>query len=202
MAPEQVELWLADPRAAGDDLLQAYHGWLDEDERERLGALQLDGDHRDFLLGRALLRLVLTRQHPRVEPARWRFRLGPWGRPELDQPEIEPRLRFNLSHTRAACARAEGRRRADSPEALRGRRRTSCSGRSGRCKWLERTSLTVCAVDLSPSKRPGCRPFLVCHRPDGGATWKGRELTPLFGVSGAFDPPGRRAGQARRCTTA
>jgi 4'-phosphopantetheinyl transferase len=103
---EQVELWLADPRAIDDDLLDAYRSWLDPGERERLRSLQLQGDRRDFLVGRALARTALTRRHPSVEPARWRFRLGPWGRPELDEPEVEPRPRFNLSHSRGllACA--------------------------------------------------------------------------------------------------
>ena len=107
MAPEQVELWLADPRVIDDDLLDAYRGWLDGSERERLQSIQLDGDRRDFLVGRALLRLVLTRRYPSVEPARWHFRLGAWGRPELDEPSLP--LRFNLSHTPGllACALAE-----------------------------------------------------------------------------------------------
>ena len=78
MAPEQVELWLVDPRVIEDPgLLEAYRQLLGDDERERLAAIGIVGGRFDFLVGRALIRTTLSRRYLQVELARWRFELGP-----------------------------------------------------------------------------------------------------------------------------
>src|SRR5262249_34435137 len=53
---------------------------------------------RDYLVTRALVRLALSR-YAAVPPERWRFTKGRYGRPEIAEPLITPRLRFNVSHT-------------------------------------------------------------------------------------------------------
>src|SRR5262249_397343 len=42
------------------------------------------------------------------EPSAWRFTSSEHGRPEIVSPEVAPRLRFSLSHTRTVVACAVG----------------------------------------------------------------------------------------------
>ena len=78
---------------------------LSEDERARHLRFRYEADHRRYLAAHALTRGVLG-QLLAEQPASLRFVVGERGRPELLWPQREPRIRFNLSHTRglAACA--------------------------------------------------------------------------------------------------
>jgi 4'-phosphopantetheinyl transferase len=89
-------------------LFGACGGLLDEAERARVSTYRLERDQCDFVAGRVVLRRTLSRLRPRVEPGQWRFRVNPWGRPEVSEPPS--RLRFNLSHAPGllACAVSEG----------------------------------------------------------------------------------------------
>jgi 4'-phosphopantetheinyl transferase len=74
---------------------------LTEEERARLERLRGEGARRRFLGGRLLARHALSARSGRP-PHAWRFRPGPWGRPE-PEPPCEG-LRFNLSHTEGLIA--------------------------------------------------------------------------------------------------
>jgi 4'-phosphopantetheinyl transferase len=80
---------------------------LSPEERARHLRFRFEEDQRSFLAAHALTRGVLAREL-RTEPSALRFAEGARGRPELLSPACEPRLRFNLSHTRGmvACALA------------------------------------------------------------------------------------------------
>lgn len=78
---------------------------LSEDERARAARFHFDRDRRSYVLAHALVRTELARIAA-VPPQALRFVAGEHGRPELAWPELQPRVRFNLSHTHGlvACA--------------------------------------------------------------------------------------------------
>ncbi|MBY8869550.1 4'-phosphopantetheinyl transferase family protein [Streptomyces sennicomposti] len=125
MNPDPADLWLL-PERAVDTFAGALGGTrlLTEEERARLRRLRGQGARRRFLGARTLARYALSARSGRPVHA-WRFRPGPWGRPE-PEPPCEG-LRFNLSHTEGliACLVTRGRacgvdveRAPASPDAL------------------------------------------------------------------------------------
>lgn len=70
---------------------------LSSEERQRLRSWRQPGDRDHFLLGRGLLRQRLG-EALGLEPARLHFRLGPQGKPALDERGA---MQFNLAHSGA-----------------------------------------------------------------------------------------------------
>lgn len=107
----EVHLWFLFPdlpQLHEPALLEAYRRLLTGDERQRQQRY-LQAVHRhQALVARALVRTTLSRYED-VPPDRWRFALGPHGRPEIDEPAASG-LRFNLSHTAGlmVCAVTRG----------------------------------------------------------------------------------------------
>lgn len=101
----EAHIWLATPDSLdqGADLLR----WLEPSERAQHDRFHFERDRRLHRTAHALLRGLLGR-YGALEPARWRFSKGPYGRPEI-APE-HPWLRFNISHTRGLVAVALARR--------------------------------------------------------------------------------------------
>ena len=111
LARGEAHLWCVRPEAVVDPrLLRAYEGLLTEDEIRQRDRFHFPAGRHEYLVTRALVRTTLSRYAP-VPPDRWRFTKGRHGRPELAQPAIQPRLRFNVSHTKGfiACLVAIGR---------------------------------------------------------------------------------------------
>jgi 4'-phosphopantetheinyl transferase len=88
--------------------LRGCRALLDEEEQARSQRYRRVEDRNLYVLSHALLRSTLS-HYANVQPARWRFRPGGHGRPEIDQPAAWRRLRFSLSHTArlAACVVTE-----------------------------------------------------------------------------------------------
>jgi 4'-phosphopantetheinyl transferase len=107
-----VDVWTAATHEAGtDERLRQYCTFLPEDEALRAERFVHRADRARFLIARAMARTMLSRYVP-IPPQEWRFRIEPYGRPELaDRPPGAPDLRFNLSHTDGlvACAVTVGR---------------------------------------------------------------------------------------------
>jgi 4'-phosphopantetheinyl transferase len=110
IAPGEVRVWhartadvLADPQRVG-----LWLTWLQPAERVRYDRYRFEIDRLMFLLGRVMARAVVGRAAG-VPPTVWRWREGPHGRPEIDEPGTS--LRFNLAHSAGvvACALADGR---------------------------------------------------------------------------------------------
>ena len=76
---------------------------LSPEERARHLRFRFLADQQSYLAAHALTRGVLG-QLLGEEAASLRFVVGERGRPELPRPEREPRIRFNLSHTRGLAA--------------------------------------------------------------------------------------------------
>ena len=96
----EAHLWYVQPESVVDPaLLAAYDDLLTPAERQRNRRFVFERHRHQDLVTRALVRTVLSAYCPAVEPRAWGFSLGPFGRPEIAAPAVQPRLRFNLSHT-------------------------------------------------------------------------------------------------------
>ncbi|MGW7528427.1 4'-phosphopantetheinyl transferase superfamily protein [Streptomyces sp. NPDC054783] len=102
MSADPAVLWLL-PERAVDGFASALGGTriLTGKERARMERLRGQGARRRFLGARMLARYALSARSERP-PHAWRFRTGPWGRPEAEPPDEG--LRFNLSHTEGLIA--------------------------------------------------------------------------------------------------
>jgi 4'-phosphopantetheinyl transferase len=79
--------------------LPSYDSLLTDDERQRARRFVQEGDRARFVIGRALVRTMLS-SYAAVPPRLWPIAIDERGRPELRQrPAGTPDLRFNLSHT-------------------------------------------------------------------------------------------------------
>jgi 4'-phosphopantetheinyl transferase len=96
----EAHLWYVEPDAVREPLLlDAYDALLSPAERERNRRFVFARHRHQDLVTRALIRTVLSTYCPAVAPGDWQFASGPFGRPEIAAPQVEPPLRFNLSHT-------------------------------------------------------------------------------------------------------
>ena len=95
--------------------------WLRGEEHARFTRYRHDADRLMFLAGRVMARSIVGAALG-CPPASWRWREGPHGRPEIDEPGTG--LRFNIAHSAGlvVCAierrarRRRGRRRSQRPE--------------------------------------------------------------------------------------
>jgi 4'-phosphopantetheinyl transferase len=94
--------------AGAPELLARYQALLTPEEEAQRARFVFPAGRVEYLLTRALCRVVLSR-YTDVAPADWRFRRGPHGKPEIDDAR-GAWLRFNLSNTRGlvACVVARG----------------------------------------------------------------------------------------------
>lgn len=104
--PLDVHLWRSDHLSStGPARIGALLELLSVEERSRYARLSDLRRRRQFLLGRALCRTVLSRYAP-VAPQEWQFAQGRRGKPFVAGPALPSPLWFNLSHTEGAsvCA--------------------------------------------------------------------------------------------------
>lgn len=103
-APGATLVWLADTAALTDARLAHYASWLGESERQRHGRFLRAERRRQFVAGRALLRMALGRLLA-VEPTSIVIDERPGKAPQFRHP-LAPRCGFSISHTGrwVACA--------------------------------------------------------------------------------------------------
>jgi len=100
----EAHVWLSVPDPLPDNARIAQDlSLLDPDEQERYKRFYFEKDRTHYLVAHVLLRQALSRYSDRL-PAEWRFTTNAHGRPEIEFPDEEPRLRFNLTHTDGLCA--------------------------------------------------------------------------------------------------
>jgi 4'-phosphopantetheinyl transferase len=99
---EPTDAWRSDPDRSRRGL-----AWLTESERVRYARFVHDDDRWMFLVGRVMARSLVGRALD-CAPTAWRWREGPHGRPEIDEPGVT--WRFNVAHSAGlvACALADG----------------------------------------------------------------------------------------------
>ncbi len=96
LAPNEVQLYLADIREVPNPVLQEFQNLLSPEERRRARAFRFPRDERIFALAHGLLRTLLGAclNHP---PDALKFAERPKGKPYLTAPPSD--LQFNLSHS-------------------------------------------------------------------------------------------------------
>ena len=101
--PGEVHVWFAVPEELRRESLRELESWLSPDEQLRCSRFQQMADRRRNLVGRALIRSVLS-SYLQTDPKSLRFVENEFGRPELEPSAAYPRLRFNLSKTSGMVA--------------------------------------------------------------------------------------------------
>jgi 4'-phosphopantetheinyl transferase len=122
MTPPVIHVWHADTTALFRDpaLVARALGWLLPVERTRYDRFRHDADRFMFLTGRVMARTLVGRALG-CPPTAWRWREGPHGRPEIDEPGVT--MHFNLAHSAGlvVCAVAPDREVGVDVEDLRRR---------------------------------------------------------------------------------
>lgn len=111
LASNQVDIWLArDPQLRDAGLLESLSRSLSADEHARVARMHFPEGRHQQLVTRGLVRNVLSRYVPAVEPAAWTFDRSAQGRPCIaGAPEGARDLQFNLAHTPGLVALAVAR---------------------------------------------------------------------------------------------
>jgi 4'-phosphopantetheinyl transferase len=104
-----VSIFLCRPDAVTDvRLIQDYERLLNPIERLRFGNIRLERDAHAFLVAHALVRAALSHVYD-IPPEGWRFRAGPWGRPETECSGHTPGFSLSHSNNLIACMVAADR---------------------------------------------------------------------------------------------
>src|SRR6266403_68368 len=104
--PDAVHVWYTlAPRPLAEEAAATYLALLTPEERARHGRFAFEKDRRQYLLGKVLVRRVLSRYLP-LPPEAWRFSVSSHGKPILANSPSAHMPRFNLAHTEGlvACA--------------------------------------------------------------------------------------------------
>jgi 4'-phosphopantetheinyl transferase len=115
----EVDLWYVfSDQGIDAELLSAYREMLSDEEQEQAARFAVEEPRRQFLVGRALVRAVLS-HYTGDDPRTWVFERNAYGKPSVAGP-ARPPLEFNLSHTRGliACGVTPGRELGVDVEAL------------------------------------------------------------------------------------
>jgi 4'-phosphopantetheinyl transferase len=100
----EVHVWhLPLGQVAQRDLERCYDRLLTPDERQRCERFAFERDRRQFLAGRSLLRIVLSK-YAAIPPDLWRFRVNDYGKPAIESPATGPDLWFSVTHTSSVAA--------------------------------------------------------------------------------------------------
>jgi 4'-phosphopantetheinyl transferase len=107
LADDEVHVWSAWlGRAEADD--SAGLTMLSEEERARSAKFHFEGDRKNFIARRSLLRAILG-HYLNVEPAQVSLAYEERGKPRLAGPDRPAPLHFNCSHSRNLALCAVGR---------------------------------------------------------------------------------------------
>jgi 4'-phosphopantetheinyl transferase len=96
LSEADVHVWRASLAQPAWRVRQLAHT-LSSDERARAERFHFERDRHHFIVGRGLLRVILSR-YLGSEPQHLAFCYGAHGKPALVPPSAEETLRFNLSH--------------------------------------------------------------------------------------------------------
>jgi 4'-phosphopantetheinyl transferase len=106
LGADEVHVWYAyTDKCRAPELLNDYHGLLSPPERQRHARYAFEPLKAEFLLTRALCRIMLS-HYADVDPAAWCFGQNEYGRPHLIGPQSGLGFNFNLSNTRSLVAMA------------------------------------------------------------------------------------------------
>ena len=92
----QIHVWLC-PLLQENELIADFLATLSTDERERSERFRFDRHRHQYIVGRGLLRYLLSR-YLDTNPAAFAFVYSEYDKPSLHQPGANP-FHFNLSHS-------------------------------------------------------------------------------------------------------
>ena len=96
----EIHLWHCQHRDFSlHELKQQCLPWLTDEERLRFQRFYFDRHRKQLLLGRFLMRSVLSQYLEEFAPAQWCFIQNGHGKPALDPAQNSRSLYFNLSHS-------------------------------------------------------------------------------------------------------
>lgn len=101
LKPDDVHVWSVHLDLP-DAEVNRLEGVLSSHERARADRFYFQRDRRRFVVGRAILRIILG-SYLRIAPERVTFDYGPHGKPMLAVGCGDGTLRFNLSHSQAVA---------------------------------------------------------------------------------------------------
>jgi 4'-phosphopantetheinyl transferase len=104
LAEDEVHVWSAWLRGSPADYSAGLE-MLSEEERARAAKFHYEGDRKNFVARRSLLRAILG-HYLKIEPSQITLAREERGKPRLAGPDGASRLHFNFSHSRnlALCA--------------------------------------------------------------------------------------------------
>jgi 4'-phosphopantetheinyl transferase len=106
-----VHVWYSlTPEELDHDLIARFRTLLTPEERARHDRFVQEKDRRQFLVGKVLVRTILSRYLPRA-PHEWIFTTNRFGKPVVANGPPESNLQFNLSHTEGLVACVVARER-------------------------------------------------------------------------------------------
>ncbi len=100
-----IQVWWLKVDELLDQDVRHLHSMLDSGERMRAGLFRHSSRRVEFITAHALVRGLLSFRTG-ISALAWRFRSGPWRRPELDTRYSMPPLQISLSHTRGLAIAA------------------------------------------------------------------------------------------------
>jgi 4'-phosphopantetheinyl transferase len=106
LSASEVHIWYVfSERSTSPETLRSYEDLLSMDEKKRRDSFAFVTGKYEYLVARALLRTTLSR-YAEIDPRSWIFAQNAYGRPEVAEPAVLPRLMFNISHCQGlvACA--------------------------------------------------------------------------------------------------
>ena len=99
-----VHVWYTlTPEELDHDLIARFRILLTPEERARHDRFVQEKDRRQYLVGKVLVRTILSRYLPRA-PHEWIFTTNRFGKPVVANGPPESNLQFNLSHTEGLVA--------------------------------------------------------------------------------------------------
>lgn len=96
-----IELWCVDDESVVDEALKlAYLKLLSVNERDQMARFYFPKDRHQYLVTRALVRVVLSKYHPEVRPQDWQFSTNAYGKPYIVNQTKDATVHFNISHAK------------------------------------------------------------------------------------------------------
>lgn len=100
LAAEELHLWVVDMQLLREpQALARCQALLDDSELRRMRRFKIERHRERMIISRGVLRSILSRYAPAVDPVSWHFRFNDYGRPSIAKPEAASDLQFNLSHS-------------------------------------------------------------------------------------------------------
>jgi 4'-phosphopantetheinyl transferase len=100
LSTNELQLWLADIETitCTKNLVRCQK-LLSEEEQQRAKRFYFPRHRQRFVLTRGIIRLLLSRFVPEVNPDTWEFKINDYGKPAIADPLPPFDLHFNISHS-------------------------------------------------------------------------------------------------------